>query len=317
MPGSRPDRAGGMTRPSAAFMTSSTSFSATISLSPARPRARPPGPPRRPRPHRRIGDVGVEADRAVGRDGPGSGGPDDHGGAQDRVSPRPPGTSPRSSGWCGRGTRPRRRPGRCARPGSTSPAWSRDRAGPHQELVELADDLRLGGEVHGGVAVFPVAQDAQALELAALFGDPVDPFLAELGRRILALTLGAALNRQAWQSQRNSADDGTCSARGLRARRALVQHGADWRAARRLVEVGLLDLPGPRASIGEEDGQAVADSQPGSEQVERRLGKSRRYIASIQTAIATIIRFSTRETKPSGTLLSPPTQAHFSSRLSM
>ena len=39
--------------------------------------------------------------------------------------------------------------------------------------------------------------------------------------------------------------------------------------------------------------------------------------AAIQTAIAIIIRFSVSEMKPSGTLLDPPTQAHFSSRLSM
>ena len=39
--------------------------------------------------------------------------------------------------------------------------------------------------------------------------------------------------------------------------------------------------------------------------------------ASIHTAIPTIIRFSVRETKPNGTLELPPTQAHFSSRLSI
>lgn len=39
--------------------------------------------------------------------------------------------------------------------------------------------------------------------------------------------------------------------------------------------------------------------------------------ASIQSAIATIIRFSVSETKPSGTLEFPPTQAHLSSRLSI
>jgi len=39
-------------------------------------------------------------------------------------------------------------------------------------------------------------------------------------------------------------------------------------------------------------------------------------LASIQIAIATIIRFSVSEMKPSGTLLPPPTQAHLSSRLS-
>jgi Predicted metal-binding protein len=38
---------------------------------------------------------------------------------------------------------------------------------------------------------------------------------------------------------------------------------------------------------------------------------------TIQTAMAIIIRFSVNETKPSGTLLEPPTQAHLSSRLSM
>ena len=40
-------------------------------------------------------------------------------------------------------------------------------------------------------------------------------------------------------------------------------------------------------------------------------------IASIHTAMAIIIRFSVSDTNPSGTLLSPPTQAHFSSRLSI
>lgn len=43
----------------------------------------------------------------------------------------------------------------------------------------------------------------------------------------------------------------------------------------------------------------------------RRLGKS------IHRAMPTIIRFSVREMNPSGTLLEPPTQAHFSSRLSI
>ena len=37
----------------------------------------------------------------------------------------------------------------------------------------------------------------------------------------------------------------------------------------------------------------------------------------IQTAMPIIMRFSVSDTKPSGTLLSPPTQAHFSSRLSI
>ena len=37
----------------------------------------------------------------------------------------------------------------------------------------------------------------------------------------------------------------------------------------------------------------------------------------IQTAIATIMTFSVSEMNPRGTLLSPPTQAHFRSRFSM
>ena len=40
-------------------------------------------------------------------------------------------------------------------------------------------------------------------------------------------------------------------------------------------------------------------------------------LSSIQSAMPIIITFSVSETKPSGTLLSPPTQAHFSSRRSM
>src|SRR5690606_19724946 len=38
--------------------------------------------------------------------------------------------------------------------------------------------------------------------------------------------------------------------------------------------------------------------------------------AAIHNAMATIIRFSVRDTKPRGTLESPPTQAHLSSRRS-
>ncbi len=43
----------------------------------------------------------------------------------------------------------------------------------------------------------------------------------------------------------------------------------------------------------------------------------RNAMTSIHTAMAIIIRFSVRDRKPKGTLLSPPTQAHFSSRLSI
>ena len=41
------------------------------------------------------------------------------------------------------------------------------------------------------------------------------------------------------------------------------------------------------------------------------------HIPIIQSAIPIIIRFSVRLMKPSGTLLDPPTHAHFSSRLSI
>lgn len=41
------------------------------------------------------------------------------------------------------------------------------------------------------------------------------------------------------------------------------------------------------------------------------------YFTIIQIAIATIMMFSVSEMKPSGTLLSPPTQAHLRSRLSI
>lgn len=40
------------------------------------------------------------------------------------------------------------------------------------------------------------------------------------------------------------------------------------------------------------------------------------HIVTIQTAIAIMPRFSVSETNPSGTLDAPPTQAHFSLRLS-
>ena len=41
------------------------------------------------------------------------------------------------------------------------------------EFHHLAGDLRLGGKIHGGIAAFPVALDAQALELVALHLEPI------------------------------------------------------------------------------------------------------------------------------------------------
>ncbi len=67
----------------------------------------------------------------------------------------------------------------------------------HQELVELRRDLGLGGEVHGGIALVPVAEYGQALEFLALDVDPLGGVfaagLAELGGRHLVLlaALGA------------------------------------------------------------------------------------------------------------------------------
>ena len=71
-----------------------------------------------------------------------------------------------------------------------------------RELHQLARDLRLGGEVHGGVGMGPVALDAEPLELLALH---VDPVLARRRgtrggirpwrrhRHVLVLALGAVL----------------------------------------------------------------------------------------------------------------------------
>ncbi len=59
-------------------------------------------------------------------------------------------------------------------------------------------------------------------------------------------------------------------------------------------------------------GQSEQCERKGNQQAKHHLA----YRTSIQTAIAIIIRFSVSETNPSGTLLLPPTQAHFKARLS-
>src|SRR3546814_18588241 len=46
-------------------------------------------------------------------------------------------------------------------------------------------------------------------------------------------------------------------------------------------------------------------------------GRDQNHIRAIHSAIATIITFSVSETKPKGTLLLQPTQAHLISRLSI
>ena len=54
----------------------------------------------------------------------------------------------------------------------------------HQELAELADDLRLGFVGHRGVRPLPVAEDAEAFELLALHLDPVRGELAALAAEL-------------------------------------------------------------------------------------------------------------------------------------
>lgn len=67
------------------------------------------------------------------------------------------------------------------------------------ELVELGDDGRFGGEIHGGVAVGEVADDAQPVELVLLQVDVFAGVFAAgaaelvLGHLLLAAALGAEL----------------------------------------------------------------------------------------------------------------------------
>src|SRR5512132_4613014 len=62
-----------------------------------------------------------------------------------------------------------------------------------QELAQLADDLRLCGEVHRRVGMRPVADDAEPPELLALHVDPVPgegaALAAQLKNRYLVLAL--------------------------------------------------------------------------------------------------------------------------------
>ena len=147
-----------------------------------------------------VGDVGIVADRPVGRDGPGRGGPDHHLGPTRGVG-----------AFDHREAGPDRRADVVVVLDlGVGQGGALDRAPHHRlgaaielargdELVELGDDGRLAGEVHGGVAVRPVAQHAQALELGPLHADPhvgeLAALLAELADRhlVLALALGAVL----------------------------------------------------------------------------------------------------------------------------
>ena len=73
-------------------------------------------------------------------------------------------------------------------------------AAVEQEAAELAHDLRFRREAHGGVGIVPVADDAEALELALLHPDPVvgegaavRPELADRHGVLVALLLAVGL----------------------------------------------------------------------------------------------------------------------------
>ena len=108
----------------------------------------------------RVFELGAVGDRAVARQRPGRRRPD-HDRRRRRSAGRarraPPGTAPRPWSRCGRGIRPRPRRARSARPPTTSPAWRPVEPAIHQELADLADDLRLGVEAHRRVGIVPVA----------------------------------------------------------------------------------------------------------------------------------------------------------------
>ena len=146
----------------------------------------------------RIGDGLVVADRPVGRDRPGRGGPDHHAGAQRRIAALDHRELDPDGGagvvvildlGVGQGGALDRAPHH--RLGAAVELARR------HELVELRDDGRFGAIVHGGVAVFPVADHPQALEALPLNVDPVAGVFAAagaefgLGDLVLAPTLAA------------------------------------------------------------------------------------------------------------------------------
>ena len=165
-----------------------------------------------------IGDAARIADGAIGRDGPGCGGPDDHESAVEAADRcRRVGKA-----CCGLGVDRGRRaqdrefhPDRVAlivlvfdlglgqrraldhRPHDGLAAAIELAGGSH--LHQLAGDLGLSVEAHGKIGIVPLAQDPKALELGALHVDPVlgegAAFLAEFDYRnlVLVLALGAVL----------------------------------------------------------------------------------------------------------------------------
>ena len=116
-----------------------------------------------------------KGDAAVGGDGPGCGGPDHHAGAFKR----------RVAGLGHRKTHPDGVGGMVGvldlgvgqgglfhhRPQHRT--ITRIEAAVHKELADFADDLRFGRKGHGGIGLFPVAKDAQALEFTDLDAEPL------------------------------------------------------------------------------------------------------------------------------------------------
>ena len=66
-----------------------------------------------------------------------------------------------------------------------------------------------------------------------------------------------------------------------------------------------------------QNGKVGSDGCKEQKDGEKERGDHARSFAPIHRPIPIMNRFSVSETKPSGTLLPPPTQAHLSSRLSM
>ena len=152
-------------------------------------------------PHHGVVDVLAQRDRPVARHGPGRGGPDqDRRAVQPRHRPahdREPHCHRRAGMVVvldlGLGQRRllHRRPHHGAEPAIQRPV--------HQEAPDLAEDRRLARQIHGGIALRPVAQHAQPAELALLHAHPMLGIGAALGaefqqrHRVLVLLGGAIL----------------------------------------------------------------------------------------------------------------------------
>ena len=83
----------------------------------------------------------------------------------------------------------------------------------HDEAADFAGDGGLGGKIHGGVAVFEIAEHADALKFLRLHRQPMLRVLAAFGAEIdqghlilvapglAVLFLDPPFDRRPWQSQ--------------------------------------------------------------------------------------------------------------------